>query len=101
MSTTTSEPTLDQALALARRLSPQDQATLIGQLAQAMIARVAPDRPSGADAWARWSALRDDISRSFPQAQLSARLDADRRERDELRSPVPSVVNCAIPCADD
>lgn len=79
---TTSEPTLDQALALARRLSPHDRAALIGRLAQELAAPAAP-KPPAADAWARWAALRDEIGRAFPDAQLGARLEADRRERDE------------------
>jgi hypothetical protein len=63
MSTTSSEPTLD--LALARRLSPQDRATLIGRLAQELAAPAAPAQPAGDDVWARWAALREEIGRNF------------------------------------
>lgn len=83
MSTSTSEPTLDQALALARRLSPQDRAALIGRLAQELAAPAAPPQPTTGDAWMRWAALRTEIGREHPDAQLGERLDADRRERDE------------------
>lgn len=88
---TISEPTLDQALALARRLSPQDRAALIGRLAQELAAPVAPSQPSSDNVWARWAALREDIGRNFPDAQLGARLDADRRERDEALRGTPEA----------
>lgn len=82
---TTSEATLDQALALARRLSPHDRAMLIGRLAQELAAPV--PLPAVGDAWAQWAALREEIRSAYPDARLGERLEADRRERDEsLRS---------------
>lgn len=83
----TSRPTLDQALALARRLSPQDRAALIGRLAQELAVPTAPAEPASNDAWARWAALREEIGRTYPEAQLGTRLDADRRERDAAIVP--------------
>ncbi len=79
----TSEPTLDQTLALARRLSPQDRATLIGRLAQELVAPAAPPQTATGDAWARWAALREEIGRMYPNAHLGEQLERDRRERDE------------------
>ena len=46
--TTTDTPTLDQALALARRLPPRDQAQLIARLAEALVAQPAPAADAGA-----------------------------------------------------
>lgn len=77
-----SEPTLDQALALARQLSPQHRATLIARLAQELVTPPRPTSPPAGDAWAAWATLREEIGRTYPQANLAARLEADRRERD-------------------
>ncbi|GAB4216862.1 MAG: hypothetical protein OHK0022_58500 [Roseiflexaceae bacterium] len=74
-------PTLDQALALARRLSPQDRATLIARLAQELVTPVVAPTPPASDVWARWTALRNDIEREHPNARLADRLHADRQER--------------------
>ncbi len=80
----TPEASLDQALALARRLTPHDQARLIAQVA-ALLAEVPHQAPSPAhDAWARWVQLRADIAAHFPDAHPADRLDQDRRERDAL-----------------
>jgi glycine/D-amino acid oxidase-like deaminating enzyme len=76
------EPTLDQALTLARRLSPQDRATLIARLVQELVLVPAPAAASTDDPWAQWAALREEISREHPDARLAERLEADRRERD-------------------
>jgi len=79
----TNEPTLNQALSLARRLSPQDRAALIARLAQELVAPASPAPTTNDDAWARWAALRETIGREHPDAHLAERLEADRRERDE------------------
>jgi hypothetical protein len=78
----TSEPTLEQALTLARRLSPQDRAALIGRLALELATPSASTSLADSDAWERWAALRDEIGSVYPDAQLGERLAADRRERD-------------------
>jgi len=78
--TTVDTPTLDQTLALARRLLPHERARLIAVLAEELV--VAPAPAKSPDAWARWAALRDDIARTYPDARPSKRLDADRRDRD-------------------
>ena len=83
MSITTSEPTLDQALALARRLSPQNRAALISRLAHELASPTGPAQTTTNDAWARWADLREEIGRKYPDAHLAERLQTDRRERDE------------------
>jgi len=83
----TAEPSLDQALALVRRLSPRDQARLIAQLVTALAEAPTALPPPVADGWAGWAALRADIAAHFPNAQLADRLAADRRERDERLQP--------------
>lgn len=77
---TTADTTLRQALDIARRLAPRDRAQLIAVLAQEL---AEPAMQPADDVWSRWAALRDDITRHYPDAQLGDRLDADRRERDE------------------
>ena len=78
----THEPTVEQALALARRLSPRGRAELIGLLAQELVEPEIVPSSSSNDAWQRWDALRDDIAQNYPDAHLGDRLDADRSERD-------------------
>jgi hypothetical protein len=78
----TAEPSLDQALALARRLTPRDQARLITQLVAALADAPTETPPTAEDAWSGWTALRDDIALHFPQARPAERLAADRRERE-------------------
>lgn len=84
MMSTTADPTLDQALALARRLTPRDQARLITQLVIALADSPTEAQPAASDAWSGWAALRADIAAHFPNARLADRLEADRRERDAL-----------------
>lgn len=82
---TTDTPTLDEALGVARRLSRQDRARLIARLADELAtphsASTAP--PTPADAWSRLLAFNADIRAHYPNASPAARLEADRRERDE------------------
>jgi len=80
----TAELTLDQALAMARRLSPQNQAALITRLIQGLVSSPTPAPPAPGDAWTQWAALRDEIGREHPDARLAERLEADRRERDAV-----------------
>ena len=83
---TTANPLLDQALTLARRLSPRDQARLISQLAELLAEQPAASSVTTTEAWAAWATLRSDIAREYPEAQLANRLETDRRQRDaELR----------------
>jgi hypothetical protein len=81
--TTAADMTLRQALDIARRLSARDRAQLIAVLAQEL---VEPASHPVNDGWSRWAALRADIARHYPDAQLGERLDADRRERDKQLS---------------
>lgn len=78
---TRNDVTLDQALALARRLSPQDRATLIARLASEL---ATPDAepPAANDAWSRLDAFWQDIEALGPAApSATAQLLADRRQR--------------------
>lgn len=90
---TVSEPTLDQALALARQLSPQQRATLITRLVQEFVTPPLPTSPPAGDVWAAWAALREQIGHAYPQANLAARLEADRRERDGALGRLPEDGN--------
>jgi hypothetical protein len=47
--TTANSPTLDQALALARRLSARDRARLIAQIAEELAEATPPTDAAGAD----------------------------------------------------
>ena len=78
----TRDPMVEQALALARRLSPRGRAELIGLLAQELVEPDVDPSSTSNDAWERWDALRDDIARTYPDTHLGDRLDADRNERD-------------------
>lgn len=75
-------PTIDQALAVARRLSPRDQAQLIAHLAALLAESPTPALNTADTAWKRWEALRIDIATHFPDAHPAEQLDRDRRERD-------------------
>jgi sulfur relay (sulfurtransferase) DsrC/TusE family protein len=75
-------PTLDVALALARRLSPADQARLIAQLAPAVaqsLAKKTSPAITHQDSWAIIEQLRRDfyaqgpVSPSITETLLSAR----------------------------
>jgi hypothetical protein len=81
-------PSLDQALAVARRLSVRDQARLIAQLAATIADTPATPTTHDHDAWNGWAQLRADIATHYPDARLGTRLDQDRRER-EIRIPSP------------
>lgn len=76
----TTDTTLHQVIDIARRLSPRDRAQLIAVLAQEL---AEPQAAPVSNAWARWAALRADITQHYPDARLGDRLEADRRERDE------------------
>ncbi len=90
----TSEPTFDQALALARRLSPQNRAALIAQLARELVVPVQPRSfMTKAEGWSRWSTLREEIGREYPNAQLGKRLEDDRRERDVALGGIDETSN--------
>ena len=89
MSTTV--PTLDQTLALARRLSPQDRAALITRLVQELVTPAEPTHATSDTAWTRWVALCEEIGREHPNARLAERLEADRRERDEALRGTPII----------
>lgn len=75
--------TYEQVLSLVRGLDRQARARLVADVVQELALEPVAEAARGQDAWARWAALRDDIGRNFPDAHLSERLDADRRERDE------------------
>ena len=78
---TSSDVMLDQVLALARRLSPQDQATLIARLASEL---ATPDAepPPAHDAWSRLDAFWRDIEARGPAAHgATEQLLADRQQR--------------------
>lgn len=78
--TTIDESTLHQAIKIARRLSPRDRAQLIAVLVHELAEPTVTAAPT--DAWARWTALRDDIGQHYPNDHVAKRLEADRRERD-------------------
>ena len=57
-----SEPSLDQAMELARRLAPRDQVRLVAQLVAILAdARQGPSAISS-DAWEAWNSLRAEIT---------------------------------------
>lgn len=75
---TTDTPTLDQALAIAQRLSRSDRAALITTLVQTL----AVEAPAPADGLARFQSFAADFRAAHPHADVSGRLEADRRERE-------------------
>jgi CubicO group peptidase (beta-lactamase class C family) len=78
---TSSDVMLDQALALARRLSPQDRATLIARLAYELATPDAEPPPAN-DAWSRLEAFWRDIEALGPAApSATEQLFADRQQR--------------------
>lgn len=88
---TTTPYEYEQILSLVRRLDRQARARLVAEVVQELAIDPAAETTQGQDAWARWAALRDDIGRTFPNAQLSERLDADRRERDAAVRGAPET----------
>ncbi|MEI8167456.1 MAG: hypothetical protein WCG26_13830 [Chloroflexales bacterium] len=82
----TSAPTFDQTLALARRLSPQDRATLIAQLAHELVTPAAPAQAAADDVnpWQRLAELRAHFAALGSVTPTAGeQLEIDRRERDE------------------
>ncbi|MFP4440950.1 MAG: hypothetical protein ACLFVO_27255 [Chloroflexaceae bacterium] len=80
--------TLEEIQCLADQLTPPDQARLIAYLAQQLEvtttpapAPTPPEQTSTA-AWNRWKAFREEMHQQYPDADLAALLEADRRERD-------------------
>lgn len=86
--------TLEEIQTLADRLTPHDQARLIEHLSRRLAVAVAPlptpvrsPEEISAAAWERWAAFREDMHQHYPEANLAAQLEVDRRERDaSLRS---------------
>ncbi len=93
MSTTV--PTLDQTLALARRLSPQDRAALITRLVQELVTPAEPAYATESDTatpWQRLATLRAHFATLGPVSPTAGeQLEADRRERDEALRGVQKV----------
>lgn len=77
--------TFEQTLVAARRLSPQERARLIAQLATELVAPAdtATHVSATNDAWAQMQQFRQEFSELYPNARLAARLEADRQEREE------------------
>jgi hypothetical protein len=74
--------TFDQILASARQLAPHERAELIARLARELAEQ--PTVAPPADGWTRWQQLRTEIATLYPHADIGGRLDADRRERDDM-----------------
>ena len=93
MSTTV--PTLDQTLALARRLSPQDRAALITRLVQELVVPAEPTHATESDPttpWQRLAMLRAYFATLGSVAPTAGeQLEADRRERDEALRGTPII----------
>jgi hypothetical protein len=72
----------EQVLHLVRQLDRQSRARLVAEVVQDLAVEPVIPAPPPADAWARWTALGDDIRQRDPHADIAGRLAADRRERD-------------------
>lgn len=70
--------TFDQVLMSARQLAPCERARLIAHLAEELAA------PPASDGLARFHAFVSDFRATYPHADVSGRLEADRRERDAI-----------------
>ncbi|MCU0491348.1 MAG: hypothetical protein MUD01_07165 [Chloroflexaceae bacterium] len=72
--------TFDEVKRLAARLTTNEKARLIDELAD----EIQQEPPSLPDAWQRLFALSADFRAAHPQADVTAQLEADRNERQRL-----------------
>jgi hypothetical protein len=79
--TTADPPTLDQALALARRLSARERARLIAALAAELAEPPHGESALANNAWANFQRLRDELAALPARRLASEQLEADRAER--------------------
>lgn len=82
MTTTTAEPTLDQVLTLAHKLPRHIQAELITRLVQELAAVPPPPPVTNLEGLNRFLAFAAEMRTTYPNADFTGRLEADRRERD-------------------
>lgn len=77
--------TFDQALGVARRLNAHDRARLIARLADELAAAQPLAETPVSNAWTNLLAFNAEIREIFPDISPGARLESDRRERDDAQ----------------